>query len=379
MKNGQEEYKEAFEELKGNKSYYKYFKKIENYINESNCSLQDVDEKLILAALNSLNIDLYKVPFIEMSNIKDFQNLISLEKNNLRFNPNTRFKIFLKKELGIIDDSDPNINIAYETTYSDSNENIAQMCRCAINSIYSDSCNLDIIKERVKSISTSIIHIGSNIEQSELFSAFPISLNTKVDYKIDISTLDSVLGNRLTNKEAAIKFNHLLGAVEQMSLVSLWPFYEDEEKVAYYDLNDIIDIINNTNKPIIFSQFKLYKKVKDQLSIYKEKRIIYIVRENAVAYSIQFIREEFDSGKWTVINGPLYKILVVHKENIVLVQLIAKELNYKDFEDIFSSAKIENKSKDEFECDIKVIRKIAQKVFISCSYAQQNKAFGFSG
>lgn len=379
LENSPEEYQSAMEELKSNKIYYNYFRKIDRYIKESKCAGKEAYEKIMLAALYSLNINLNKIPFKRMSSEQDFQKFMSLKNNNFRFNPNTRFKLFLKNELGILHDIDENNIVASEMTYNDSSENIAQMCKSVIEDIYFDSVNLDTIKKRIETIGTHITEFDGESDKVELFSAFPIQLNRNIDYCIRVTTLNNILCYSTEYTEAAIKFNHLLTGIEQVSLISFLPFCKNEEVVAQYNPNDIIDIINNTNNPIVFAQSKLYKKVKHKLSIYKKKRIIYIVMEGAVHNNFQFIKEEFESGEYTVINSDLYRILAMHKENMILVQLISKELNYNDFSDIFLSALINNKRNDEVDCDISMIRKIAQKVFISCSYAQQKKNFGFRG
>lgn len=51
---------------------------------------------VISIGINSLNVDLYKLPFASWENKKDIQRFFTNSENNLKFNPNKRFEVLIK-------------------------------------------------------------------------------------------------------------------------------------------------------------------------------------------------------------------------------------------------------------------------------------------
>lgn len=337
---GIEEYKNKIKELSKNKTYAKYFRSL-NIINE-NIRTEDeakraIDVILIIAILSlSINLDIF--PLWEFKDEKDFQRYISIENNNVKYNPNKRFKILIKSffDKKYLQLNYKDIELVDSTTMV--SERMSDLCRQTIEKIYKDSNVLDRIKQRVGSIDHRN-NIEVDVEDISVLSAYPTDFNTKpVTIKLDFIELDKVIDFLKMDKRAVLRFEHLLGGLEDIAMLSYWSLNKNEVYIGRYNIEDIINIIKEVDNPIVFIQSKLFEQTGRKLLKLFNTKPAYIIMENAIASSLPFIFREFKGSQYTILKDIKYDILLIIKSDVILIQLVVKDL-IQDYSGIFNKDK----------------------------------------
>lgn len=337
---GFEQYMKKIEELSKNKTYSKYFNSL-NIINKNVKTVDDAEEainKIFLIGALSLNINLDIFPLWEFKNEKDFQRYISMENNNIKYNPNNRFKILLKYffDQNYMQSNYKEIELVDSTT--DGSDQINDLCRKTIQKIYKDSKALDNIMQRVRLIDNRN-HIQVDIDDTSVLSAYPTDLNAKqIKIKHEFADLDKIIALLKGDNNSVLRFEHLLGGLEDISLLSYWPLNKLEMYAGRYNIEDIINIVKEIENPILFVQSKLFEQTGKKILKYLNFRPAYILMENAIGSSLPFIYREFIGGNFTILKDLQYDILVLIKSDVTLIQLVVKDL-LKDYAPIFTEDK----------------------------------------
>lgn len=338
--NGFEKYMEQIEELSKNKTYSKHFNSL-GIINKNVKTAEDAEQaiKIILViGMLSLNINLDIFPLWEFKNEKDFQRFLSMENNNIKYNPNTRFKIFLKYffDPKYIQSNYKEIELVDSTTYA--LDEISDLCRQTIEKIYKDSKVLDRIMVRMERINNKN-HIKVDIDDPSVLSSYPADLNVQqINIKQEFVDLDKIIELLKAENTSVLRFEHLLGGLEDISLLSYWPLNKNEIYISMYNIEEIINIVKEVENPIVFVQSKLFEQTGKKILKYFNFRPAYILMENAIGSSLPFIYREFKGGKYTVLKDLKYDILVFIKSDVILIQLVVKDL-IKDYSAIFTEDK----------------------------------------
>jgi len=372
---GIEQYMKKTEELSKNKTYAKHFNSL-NIINKNVKTADGAEQAMktiLLVGILSLNINLDTFPLWEFKNENDFQRYISIENNNIKYNPNTRFKILLKYFFNpnYIQSNYKDIELVDSTTY-DSDE-ISDLCRQTIQKIYKDSKVLDRIIQRTEGIDNKN-YIIVDIDDVSVLSAYPTDLNSQqIKIKLEFVDLDKSIALLKAENNSILRFTHLLGGLEDISLLSYWPLNKNEMYTARYNIKDIINIVKEVENPIVFAQSKLFEQTGKKILQHFNFRPVYILMENAIGSSLPFIYREFIGGKYTILKDLKYDILVLIKSDVILIQLVVKDL-IKDYSTIFTEDKdikfinsMNIKAIDEY-----LIRSISSTSFIFNQYALKN-------
>lgn len=374
-KYGFEEYMKKVKELSNNKTYSKYFMSL-NIIN-TNVKTEDDAERamneILAIGILSLNINLDEFPLWEFKDEKDFQRYLSIENNNIKYNPNTRFKILLKYffDPNYIQSNNNDIELVDTTTYSKDEQ--SNLCRQTIQKIYKDSIVLDRIIQRIVGIDNKN-HIELDIDDISVISAYPTDLNSQqIKIKREVVDLNKVIMLLKAENNSVLRFEHLLGGLEDISLISYWPLNKNEIYIGMYNIEDIIKIVKEVQNPIVFVQSKLFERTGKKILKYFNFRPVFILMENAIGSSLPFIYREFMCGKYTVLKDFKYDIVVLIKSDVMLIQLVVKDL-IKDYSKIFTEDKCIDfiSSSDINATDEYLIRSIASTSFIFNQYVLKN-------
>lgn len=327
---GKKEYKKKIEELRNNKTYYNYYRKL--LFSNMKPDDEGIIDTLYTIGVYSLNIDLHKIPFEDFKNKKDFQRFIAKEGNNLRFLPNKRFETLFS----IIFRSDNLDGVTQELSYLeegtvqvDNDLDISKCAREAFKRIYSNSDKLPQLVERINTID---MHIYESYEgvSDEFMTSYPIDLNNNLqkNYKVRVLENDKFWDkfNKRDEGDVVMRFEHLLGGFEKMGLISLWDLkrsaiYATSYPIEYFDI-----FVKKSKCPIIFIQSKLFKRIKYKIRGLSHSLPVYLFMDGPIASQIQFILKHFKGGNYTYFASEGYITLVVFRGSYVLIQFIIPNL-----------------------------------------------------
>lgn len=374
---GKNSFDKKIKELKENNSYYKYFNdlyELNRIVKTPEGAVRVIDE-LMKIGIISMNINLDNIPLDEFQNDKDFQRFFSKDDNNIRYNANTRFKILFKQVLINADknnqESDYRLNLVNEGTYLGGDDK--DICSNAISKVYKNSLNIDIIMERISTIDNKKIFYIPNVNSAPL-SAYPLFLNKEIELKYEFCELEKIIYmSDNANKNAFIRFEHLMAGLEDISIISFCPHNKNIIYFAYYNIEEISQILDKIKIPIVFVQKKLFKKKENIIIEHCKNKPIYIFIENSLASSLEFIYSEFSGGRYTTLKEEGYSILLLIKKNIVLIQHLidnaVKELVHVFGEE--TDIKYINYSESGINA-IDEILAISRRTVDYCSYAERN-------
>ncbi|PFT99983.1 hypothetical protein [Bacillus thuringiensis] len=379
---GIEEFYRKVEELKNtNKAYYKHFSFIYDYIKKEDFS----DEKLVKEIINAIiaisivssNVEIDKLPFDEWREKKDIQRFFSKNENVLKFNPNKRFESLIKGNFGGSSKYENQVKIISENTYLE--RDIINVGINAINEIYCDSKGLNIIHERIAKFQLQTYDYEDINLLGEL-TVYPLLYNT--DWKIiqEVTGLNGILNKLKEDSNSILYFNHLLGGLEKIPLLSCFSVKDSELKVtsSLYSLEEIASIIKKVDNPIVFAQGKIYTRYKGVLHQQLKDKHMYVFMESSLYSSYKFISSEFSSSKYMQISQEGYDIIVIRKQNITLLQLVVKGLG-KEVKDALEKINIQpaNILETMTIYDDEEVKKVASVMLNASSVAAKNKKYGF--
>ncbi|MEK4479978.1 hypothetical protein MKZ23_11145 [Paenibacillus sp. FSL R5-0876] len=376
-KDGIEIFKEKIKQLQlYNKKYFNYFNFIYQYIKKESFSEEFVNktiEMVISIGINSLNVDLYKLPFASWENKKDIQRFFTNSENNLKFNPNKRFEVLIKyffNQKSINNE----LNIIAENTFFNEEERL-EACISAMELIYYKSAQIEIIMNRISNFSDLELELDN--EASIRLTAFPSFNRTEETFESNYKKLPDIINELRLDNESILNFNHLLRGLEGIALLMYVPLNRNEDFVCQYHPSDIISIIKEVTNSIVFSQGKLYRSIKNDLLKELDGRKIYIFMENSFTSSFSLISNEFSSSRYILIPEQEYDIVAINNNNHILLQLVLKGLK----NDIYEQLKTVGIQKANFieglQFNYQEIIKVTRALFNRCNWAINSKSFGF--
>ncbi len=378
---GVEEFHRKVLELKNtNKTYYKYFSFIFEYLKEEHLlekeSVEEIINTIKTISVLCSNVEIDKLPFDEWSEKKDIQRYFSNNDAILKFNPNKRFEAVIKWEFDGSSKYKNQAEKVLENTYSE-NDTI-NVCINAINKIYSDSKGLNIILERISKFQ---IHEYDyeNINHLMALTAFPIDYNIDLNLNQESAKVNTILNKLKKNNKSILHFNHLLAGFEKISLLSSISVEDSELKIttSQYNVEEITSIIKYVENPIVFSQNKIYTKYKDMLHQNLKDRHMYIFMENSFLSSYDFLTSEFASSKYVHISQEGYDIIAIRKKNFTLIQLVVKGVG-KEVRDALEEINIQPANILETMAIFnEEVKNVAGFMFKFCNVAVKNKGHGF--
>jgi len=366
---GENTYKEKIHELKSNnKKYYDYLMLTIKHIPENKLTnIDEVISTILASAILSMNIDISLCNFQNMKNKKDFQRFITKDNNAKKYNINNRYKIFIK---ALITEqfTDEYKMIESVTLLTGDFRSISEN---TIFTIYSKSPYLDRIKARVQKIQYKAFPL--KFLMNNVLSAFPfIETDVKLNFqRLDMNEIKNLL---IRDHTKHLHFNHILAGLEDINFLYCKTLGDDNIYACLYELGDIDMLLTQTQNPIIFHQYKLYRIIKNKLKHFHFSKDIYLVMDNAILNNIEFIYEEFVGSTYFVVQENKYDILVVKKDNTYLLQLCMKGIDYIDLLDRHGIKKCTEYCNLIKEYSIK---RIANETLITNSYATKNKPYGF--
>jgi uncharacterized protein YutE (UPF0331/DUF86 family) len=379
---GYEAFDEKVNELRtNNKRYFNYFNSIFQHVKKEYI-LQESAESFIdivmQIGITALNVKIDDMPLDKWEDKKDMQRFFSVEDNNLKFNPNKRFEFLIKLFLRENNKNEDKAGILLEGTYFE--EDNLEVCKLVIGRIYSNSASHSIIIERISKFKNSPLDSQlMGVDQNTLtrLNSFPSFAECNEEWKHKYGDISSVLTELKLNKNSFLHFNHALGGLEKMTLLSYMPLDKNEDIVSTYRLTDIFSIIRSVNNPIVFSQGKLYKSLKSKILENLKNRTIYIFMENAFVSSFNLIAEEFSSSIYMTIPEEEYDIVLILKSNHILIQILIKGLQ-DDVREQLGKINIRPASFIETtQFNYQEIKKITKALYNRGNWAIANKSFGF--
>jgi hypothetical protein len=374
---GIEFFNEKLKELKlYNKKYFNYFNFIYQYIKKETLSKEYADNTIELVkalGITSLNIEINEIPFSSWENKKDIQRFFTNSENNLKFNPNKRFEVLIKYFFNQKSNNNE-LEIIAANTFFEENERL-NVCISVMELIYSDSAHIKIIMSRISNFGEFVLDFDD--ESSIRLNAFPSFNESSEIFNQDYKNLLSVINGLRLDKDSILLFNHLLGGLENIALLLHVSLNKNEDSISPYHRSDIIPIIKEVDNPVVFSQGKLYRIIKNELLKELNGRKIYIFMENSFISSFNIISKEFSSSKYIIIPEQEYDIIAICNNNHTILQLVLKGLE-NDIKEQLKTADIHQANFIEgLQFNYQEIIKITKALFNRCNWAINNKSFGF--
>ncbi|KRF59837.1 hypothetical protein ASG97_00160 [Bacillus sp. Soil745] len=379
---GMEEFNRKVEELKNtNKTYYKYFSFIYEYLKKEEHflkkeSVEEIINKIKDISILSSNVEIDKLPFDEWSEKKDIQRYFSENENILKFNPNKRFEALIKWEFDRRSKYKNQAEKVLENTYLESDT--INVCINAIIRIYSDSKGLNIIHERISKFQFNEYDY-ENIYHLRALTAFPMLYNIDLNCSHERAEVNTTLNKLKKDNKSIMHFNHLLAGFEKFALLSCISDRDSELKVTTspYNLEEITSIIKKVDNPIVFSQSKIYTRYKDILHQNLNDRQMYIFMENSLLSSYNFLSSEFASSKYVQISQEGYDIIAIRKKNFTLIQLVVQGAG-KEVKNALEEINIQPANiLETMAIYNEEVKNVASSIFKLCNVAVKNKSYGF--
>lgn len=187
----------------------------------------------------------------------------------------------------------------------------------------------------------------------------------------------NIINKLISNKNSFLHFNHLLAGLENIAILSYMSLDKTEDVVSAYRLSDIFSIINSVDNPVVFSQGKLYRSIKNELIEKVKYRTLYIFMQNSFVSSFGLISTEFSSSIFMIIPEGEYDIVAICNSNHVLIQIVIKGLVF-DIRNQLSTCNIKPATIIETtQFNYQEIRRITRALFTRSNLALDNKSYGF--
>ncbi|MBE6058563.1 MAG: hypothetical protein E7215_00070 [Clostridium sulfidigenes] len=323
-------YESKIEELKDNKRYYKYFSKLSwtrESLNEENTELgESIALNILIVGLLALDINIWKIPKEAYESEKAFKQFLSKDNNMTLYNPNIRFDTFINyHNPKYISDEE-----LIKTMMSDcqlGRDGIYQICIKEVMKIYENYENIDVIISRIAGC--GIIDMGQtsfSFEEISYLNAFPTLINDQFknfEFDLIVCNIEDFIRELLKVNQGILRIdNTMLGSpiYNTLGVVD----YEKKKAIysCYQDGEDLANIINLSELEVAFFDIRTYPRFREILKIDVSKNI-YFIMESSVLYNLKFIKEEFINGAYSIKNYNTYCLLIIKKDNKILLQLIS--------------------------------------------------------
>ncbi len=331
IEDGKEEYIFRLNELKANKRYFNYYRKLlySDIKLDDQLNAEELKRTIVALGLLSLNINLDTIPFEEFKDEKDIQRFLTKD-GNIVFLPNRRFEILFdyfyrnNQEL-----EDTVKNIIDNSIETEDNEGIIQSARNAVERLYKSSPIYNNLMIRANTISINEMVVSESVDP-RLLSAFPMDMSLKNQKKYNINFINLVellkTYHRLKNEDIVIRFEHLIAGYEDFALVTLWDLKNEKTYSSRYPIELFDAVIKDFNVPVVFIQKKLFRQKKQKIKGLVKQLPIYLYMDGAMVNSLEFIKKNFKGGKFLIIEKENNYAVVIFRGAYVLIQPIVNEL-----------------------------------------------------
>ncbi|MDU4855071.1 MAG: hypothetical protein E6X72_11865 [Clostridioides difficile] len=327
---GYDEYLREYKQLKlNNREYFNYLKNV-SWLMET-ATEENVESYIsIIQSIGrmSLQIDVNSIPkevFISEKEMKRFNNDIN---NSLLYNPSIRFKNLIKFYQYVLQGNKENsikytdsVSIISKATLSYSDNNLDNV-RKAIEKVFANSAMLKKIMKRTSTYKN--IKVSCDFKNGEYnLCIYPTSLNerSKVDYDMESVYISEFI--EIINKQSD-GYLHIVNRVTGIEKFHVFSYTNPITKkiilTECYTIDDIANLLNVSNIPIIFDEKKRFIDYKDILDINKK---MYVFMESAIFYNSTFIRDYFNNSTYTIISYGGYNCICIKKGQYTMLQLIS--------------------------------------------------------
>lgn len=377
---GQEVFSKKILDLKRyNKKYYNYFNEVNQYFIDEKISEKEIDnitQSIIHLGILSLNIELENIPFKKWEHFKDIQRFYTDKENLLKYSPNKRFEILLKWFLGKKEKYAVDANYIVENS-CEYNLDIVKYVIPSICDIYSDSSGLEYIIQRVSKFETVTLDEGDGGDLAH-YHAFPSFVENIQAFEVNHDSVEGIIKRlNINTNDSILYFNHILGGLEGISLLSYIPINKNDFYLGEYNVYSISSIMERVNNPIVFGQSKLYMSIKKDILEHSPGKKIYIHMDNAIASSWNIISNEFSDSKYILIPQENYDIIAIRNTNHILIQVVIKGIK-KVLEEKLAEWRITPANFIEgTKFNYKEIQTITRVLFSYGNWAMKTKSYGF--
>ena len=181
---------------------------------------------------------------------------------------------------------------------------------------------------------------------------------------INIKILDICAFNALINtteyKNIPIFLPHELGGFEDFHFIEAFNKDSDTTYITcIFNEELFIRMISNIKQYLVFVQTKLFRKLKSTIRGIAQQLPIYIIIENNIYSSIEFISKNFKRGNYFFIDKKGYVLVVIWRKSYIFLGYII-ELAKPDLKTVLKKYEIEYIEPNMADIDINYINLIAE-------------------
>lgn len=363
---GKSQYEKSIKDLKNrNRTYYNYFRKMCCI----NGKVQDVDDAQIAIQLFraighiALNVQIDEIPLEKMTSEKEIKDFFSNQENAIKYSPNKRFDIIVNKLFRNNENDDFLNEVMAATIDLEKEDNIScvhNICVKKVKKILSDSIMYERLIKRIETVGT--IQLDLPCKNPEYLMNLPLDLDNQKS--INIKILDICAFNALINtteyKNIPIFLPHELGGFEDFHFIEAFNKDSDTTYITcIFNEELFIRMISNIKQYLVFVQTKLFRKLKSTIRGIAQQLPIYIIIENNIYSSIEFISKNFKRGNYFFIDKKGYVLVVIWRKSYIFLGYII-ELAKPDLKTVLKKYEIEYIEPNMADIDINYINLIAE-------------------
>lgn len=362
---GKSQYEKSIEDLKNrNRTYYNYFRKMCCI----NGKVQDEEDAQIAIQLFrtighiALNVRIDEIPLEKMTSEKEIKDFFSNQENAKKYSPNKRFDIIVNKLFRDNENDDFLDEVMAATIDLEKEDNLPcvhNMCVKKMEKILSDSIMYERLIKRIETVGT--IQLNLPCKNPEYLMNLPLDLDSQKS--LNIKLLDTFNFNSLINtaeyKDMPI-FLLSAGGFEDFHFIEAFNKNNDTAYVTcIFDEEQFLKIISNIEQYLVFVQTKLFRNLKSRIRGIAQQLPIYIIAENSIYHSIEFISKNFKRGNYSFINKRGYVIVVIWRKSYIFLGYII-EIAKPDLKTVLKEYEIEYIEPNMADIDIEYVNLIAE-------------------
>lgn len=334
-----------------------------------NGKVQDVDDAQIAIQLFraighiALNVQIDEIPLEKMTSEKEIKDFFSNQENAIKYSPNKRFDIIVNKLFRNNENDDFLDEVMAATIDLEKEDNIScvhNICVKKVKKILSDSIMYERLIKRIETVGT--IQLDLPCKNPEYLMNLPLDLDNQKS--INIKILDICAFNALINtteyKNIPIFLPHELGGFEDFHFIEAFNKDSDTTYITcIFNEELFIRMISNIKQYLVFVQTKLFRKLKSTIRGIAQQLPIYIIIENNIYSSIEFISKNFKRGNYFFIDKKGYVLVVIWRKSYIFLGYII-ELAKPDLKTVLKKYEIEYIEPNMADIDINYINLIAE-------------------
>ncbi|MCM1568096.1 MAG: hypothetical protein NC081_01465 [Roseburia sp.] len=354
LREGKEHYEKNIENLKlRNSQYYNYFRKL-CCMNGRVHSAEDARSMtawLRLLGAAALNVNLDLLPLETFNNARELHVFFSEEQNARSFAPNKRFDILV------------NVIFRNNHKYTDLEDMVQggfSLEQCTGEFVH--ACSLrafervigaSIFRERLMRRADTVGrgNIYYHCNHVEYLMNLPLELDSTRMLQFQecgVSAFFDII-NQEEHTDYPVFLEHPMGGFEEIRMFS---FYDENRQTTYYTTvigneDYCTEIIRSIRNDLVFVQTKLFRSMKNRIRGLAYKLPIFIITENAVIHSLEFVSKNFKRGYYAVNRREGFHILYIWRRDYYFIAFInplaagelepffkSLDITYREYEDV---------------------------------------------